>query len=481
MNMIKSRLRDIVILLPGITGSVLQKNGVDLWAISGKSISKAIISLGDSLQELEIINDDPKLDDLGDGIQATSLMPDAHIVPGLVKIDGYSSVTKLIKERFMVVQGTPDGGQPANYFEFPYDWRRDNRVAARKLRQLIEKHLPKWREFSGAQDAKVILLAHSMGGLVSRYYLECLEGWRDCRALVTFGTPYRGSVDALGFLANGYKKALVDLTRVLQSCTSVYQLLPIYQMLEVDGEWQRIAEVEKPITGVNAVNVKAALAFHREIEAGVAKRVQQGGHYPLIPFVGICQKTLQSAHLSGDKIKVTENVPKWIDSRLEDGDGRVPRLSAIPLELSKAYLETFISGRHASLQRHEQVLGNLHQRITQMQVKGLSAICGPQEKPELEKRPALSLDIEDMYVAGEPVKINARILLAEEAIGGVYASIFPVDPQGEVCRHQFVETVEGWTLDLGDLKSGLYRVQVNTQNVGDQKPVLLEDLFEVAD
>src|SRR4029434_11089128 len=31
-------------------------------------------------------------------------------------------------------------------------------------------------------------------------------GWRDCRALITFGTPYRGSANALNYLANGYKK-----------------------------------------------------------------------------------------------------------------------------------------------------------------------------------------------------------------------------------------------------------------------------------
>jgi hypothetical protein len=33
-----------------------------------------------------------------------------------------------------------------------------------------------------------------MGGLVARHYLEVFDGWRDTRMLVTFGTPYRGSV-----------------------------------------------------------------------------------------------------------------------------------------------------------------------------------------------------------------------------------------------------------------------------------------------
>ncbi len=51
---------------------------------------------------------------------------------------------------------------------------------------------------------KVILIAHSMGGLVSRAYIEG-GGYRDdVSALFTFGTPHGGvPVDLLAFLANG--------------------------------------------------------------------------------------------------------------------------------------------------------------------------------------------------------------------------------------------------------------------------------------
>jgi hypothetical protein len=45
----KVRMRDIVVLLPGITGSVLQKDGKDIWAISGQAVWKALTSLGSSL------------------------------------------------------------------------------------------------------------------------------------------------------------------------------------------------------------------------------------------------------------------------------------------------------------------------------------------------------------------------------------------------------------------------------------------------
>ncbi|OUC06475.1 lecithin:cholesterol acyltransferase, partial [Litorilinea aerophila] len=221
-------MRDMVVVLPGITGSVLQKDGRDLWAISGQAVWRILASLGDTLQDLLLVGDDPAVDDLGDGIRATGVIQDLHMVPGLVKIDGYSGLRRLFTQEFEVVPGSPDDERPANYFEFAYDWRRDNRYAARKLQELVNRKLPQWRDHSGAQDARVILVAHSMGGLISRYYLEVLQGWRDCRALITFGTPYRGSVNALGYLANGYKQLFLDLTEVMRSFTAAYQLLPIY-------------------------------------------------------------------------------------------------------------------------------------------------------------------------------------------------------------------------------------------------------------
>ena len=158
--MLKIQIRDMVIVLPGITGSVLQKDSRPLWAISGRSIWDVVRTSGSSLEALQLNNDDPNVDDLGDGITATSVMDDFHLVPGLIKIvDGYTQLRKLIVERFEVIPGRLEDEKPANYFEFPYDWRRDNRVAARQLKALIDRKLPAWRTFSGAKDAKVLLIA----------------------------------------------------------------------------------------------------------------------------------------------------------------------------------------------------------------------------------------------------------------------------------------------------------------------------------
>lgn len=476
----KPRLNDMIILLPGITGSVLQKDGKDLWALSGQAAWQALSSLGGSLQALQLSGDDPGLDDLEDGICATRLMPDAHLVPGLVKIDGYSSISRLITGHFEVKAGHIENPEPANFFEFPYDWRRDNRVAARQLQRLIAQRLSQWRDYCGYQNAKVILLAHSMGGLVARYYLEVLEGWRNCRALITFGTPYRGSVDALNYLANGYKELFIDLTEVMRSFTSIYQLLPIYKMIKVGQEYQRVAETEA-IPQVEKARAEQALAFHRDIEAAVKRHWGHAAYrdqYKTIPIVGTRQPTLQSAELTEGRLTVSRAIPAWIDSLLQDGDSTVPRLSAIPIELSHEYRDTFFAERHSSLQANDQVLNALYERIKQMQVRGLSVIRGPSISPDKAEKAAISLELDDVYRTDEPVEIKAQLINSREDPGKLIARIEPVGMAVTPIEGNFQETEAGWVLFL-ELTPWLYRLEVRTHQAGPLAPSSVHDIFEV--
>ena len=135
----ESRVTDLLILLPGITGSVLQKNKKDVWAVTTESVGGALTTLGRNLQGLELKDDPQDVEDLGDGVVATGLFPDVHLIPGFWKIDGYSGVRAALSQRLKL-----DGAQ--NYIEFPYDWRRDNRVAARKLARLVPAWLASMEE-----------------------------------------------------------------------------------------------------------------------------------------------------------------------------------------------------------------------------------------------------------------------------------------------------------------------------------------------
>jgi hypothetical protein len=387
----------LLILLPGITGSVLQKNNNDVWALTKESVGGALATLGRNLQGLEL-NDDPQdVEDLGDGVVATRLFPDAHLIPGLWKIDGYNGVRAALSQRLKL-----DGAQ--NYVEFPYDWRRDNRVAARKLARLVPTWLAQWKKVSGNDDAKVVFIAHSMGGLVARYYLECLEGWRYTRKLITFGTPYRGSLNALDFLSNGYRKTfagfnIADLSALMRSFTSVYQLLPRYPCVDTgDGMMRRPGEVTG-LPNVDPVKAAAALAFHQELERAICANAGADEYkpYQVHPIIGIDQPTKQSARVSAGRL-VPFNELRGTD---ESGDGTVPRPSAIPLGCTREDDEAFgraalyVSGVHGSLQ-------NLPQVVAQVSYVLL--------EPKFEAfRPAsegFSLQVDDAYLVGEPVRIR---------------------------------------------------------------------------
>lgn len=471
--------KDMIVLLPGITGSVLQKNGQDVWAISGQSFWNAI----KSPEALVLENDEPEMDDLGDGIIATHVMQDFYLVPGLAKvIDGYTKLRELLLSgKFRIYPESLDNPDLVNYYEFPYDWRRDNRVSARKLKRFVDERLQKWREESGYEDAQVILLAHSMGGLVSRYYLEVLGGWRDCKALFTFGTPYRGSVSAISSLVEGYKKTFVNFTEALRSFTSVYQLLPVYPMLQTPDGYSRLAEVDF-LPDLDLSRVIAARKFHEEIrlhaEANRQEKDWETHGYALVPFVGTGQLTYQSATLNDGKLQVSNTPPSKISNLLADGDGTVPRVSAIPLEMSKAgYYNTFVPEQHGALQANKSVLAQIYERLLQMQFD-LSDIRGPQEILTGEEPIALRLEVDDFYLPDEPVEIQGSLLNTRQPVGNLVARIHAKNADLAPREIILQENSERYTAILEDLPSGTYEIELRAESGVEINPV--RDVFEVA-
>lgn len=476
----KPRITDLVVMLPGISGSVLQKDGQDLWANSGRAVFRILKNLGEDLEQMLVVDDTPDRPVLDDGIQATRVLSDTHIIPGLWKIDGYTAISRLITDNFEVLPGKIEDPTDANFYEFPYDWRRDNRSSAYRLKELIEAKLPAWRTYTNNPDAKFILLAHSMGGLVSRYYLEALEGWPDCRALVTFGTPHRGSLDAVGTLANGFKKAFLDLTAAMRSFPSVHQLMPRYPAVKVGDEWKYPKDVDLP--GIDRGMAEDAFAFHKEIEDAVEQHRADASYltdgYTLIPVVGVRQKTNQSAVLADGEVSIHREPPDYVEDYQEGGDGTVPRLSAVPIEMSDEYRETFIAERHSSLQASPTILDDLRERIKQMQSKGLGSIRGPDIKAGGEG-PAISLDLDDLYLEDEPVRISAEIVNGEGDGGGLVARVIGVDTGQPMQEFPLAEQEGGWGADLEGLKPGLHRIEVGTATSGPTDPPPVHDVFEV--
>ena len=282
----------------------------------------------------------------------------------------------------------------------------------------------------------------------------------------------------LDYMANGYKNLFVDLTDVMRSFTSVYQLLPIYEMLMRGGKECRVAETDN-IPGVVKSKAQAGLAFHREIEAAVERHKKESKYlqtgYKIIPVVGTHQPTLQSARLSGGKLTASTDLPKKINALLRDGDGTVPYASAIPIELSGDYRESFVAETHGSLQKNRVVLEDLRARLQHMQIEGLGAIRGASVSSE---RASIGLDVDDLYFVKEPVEVRAKTLNFGE-VGGLAAQVFSVATDQHVMTSEFTKSHEDWMLTLDKLERGLYRIEVQAHNANPNASSAVHAVFEV--
>lgn len=145
--------------------------------------------------------------------------------------------------------GTPAAKGERRLYVFAYDWRQDNVASAAALHRLIEQV----RQDHGDPALRVDLVAHSMGGLIARYYLRygprdvldgephqvTMAGSAQVRKLILLGTPNLGSVSSLHAFLNGEKVGLNRIApRTLATMPSGYQLFPhplASWLIDLDG------------------------------------------------------------------------------------------------------------------------------------------------------------------------------------------------------------------------------------------------------
>jgi triacylglycerol esterase/lipase EstA (alpha/beta hydrolase family) len=108
------------------------------------------------------------------------------------------------------------GRAQADLLVFPFDWRLRACVAATLLNKTI---LDTW--FGGRlpdtalpEDQKVLLIGHSLGGLVARLFVEdqAYQGSRVVRHAIMVGTPNKGTPNAFGYFTGTLK--LLDASPV---------------------------------------------------------------------------------------------------------------------------------------------------------------------------------------------------------------------------------------------------------------------------
>src|ERR1022692_2573195 len=181
------RLRHLVVVVPGIGGSVLVTPERAVW--DGGVVHLAASLLRPSRLDL---TDQPKLVPVG-------LVPKIGFA-GPLALPGYASLVASIRAGFRDVRvdtARHDGAirdSRADLVLFPYDFRSGVRAAALRLRDEIERRLDLLASDERAKAGRGVVIAHSMGGLVARYWLGPLGGAGRGAALITLGTSHRGAL-----------------------------------------------------------------------------------------------------------------------------------------------------------------------------------------------------------------------------------------------------------------------------------------------
>lgn len=243
-----------IIIIPGLAGTELvnTKSEEVVWFKAGRS--------KDDDLRLPI---SPNLTRNRDSLVPKDIIKSVQIIKFLPEIEIYERLIDALEQRGGYKEGkwdTPDkNGFEDTFYVFAYDWRRDNVENARLLIKKINALKLKLKK----PNLKFNIIAHSMGGLLSRYAAmygdadlprgkprPTWAGARHLDKIFLLGTPNEGSVQALETLLNGFSyfggglniPFIQNLSRF-----DTFTIPSIYQLLPHDKTFQALDENLKPI------------------------------------------------------------------------------------------------------------------------------------------------------------------------------------------------------------------------------------------
>jgi len=462
-------LGHLIVVIPGIGGSVLRPPGAERggWEASRTGLASALLRPSGLHVDRELV--------------PTDLISSCRVFPPFFTVHGYQDRHHQFLTRFTDPVIQTWRGEPieprTDVLLFPYDFRRSIVEAAEQLDRAVGTWLRQVPEDRRA--GRVVLLAHSMGGLVARYWLGPLGGHPWCQALITLGTPHRGAPKALDWLING--TALASASRVLRGWPSVYELLPQYEAVldEATGRPFELTAIPASMPSQAgyapefAARAADARAVHQRIFDAWAA-IDPEMRPPVIPFAGRGHATPNMMRLGGGRLRIAKDDPPWRGNVGWRGDGTVPMLSAIPRELGE--------DRHKPLWRvvpdRHQPLGSTPDPLTLLELYAGQPV--PSRGGDTPDRPWMALDLEEIVQAGAEWRIDAWIEPADLPAEVVQVRVDPVDG-GEPYRDRCTRGDRGWTVPIPPLPPGLYEVSVEARGVPQVGALRASDVVAVVE
>ena len=244
-----------LILIPGLSGSELvdKKTGEKIWFRAVKSKSEDL--------RLPISTD---ISSAKDNVVPGDVLRNVKIGPVTVT-DIYGGFIRAMEMRGGYREENWDSpsedGDHDSLYVFPYDWRLDNVANAQRLFSAVEALKKKLKK----PDLKFDIVAHSLGGIISRYAVmygdaelppggkkltPTWAGAKHFEKVILLGTPNEGSANSLGALLNGYTIGGLRIDLPFLEDTSKFTVFTIpsaYQLLPAPGTLRLLNDKLDPI------------------------------------------------------------------------------------------------------------------------------------------------------------------------------------------------------------------------------------------
>ncbi|MGI5430878.1 lipase/acyltransferase domain-containing protein [Streptomyces sp. CA-179760] len=466
------RTHDAVVVIPGIMGSELRDgtSGSVLWGLDPRFYGRAWLTAS-TLRALQLT--EAELAGEYGRVTASRLL---HFPAWLPFFRGFEPYTALVDAVYTAVV------HPAAVLEFPYDWRLPVAYNAERLAEEALAHLTRWQEHPShvaargrhatQRPAQLVLVAHSMGGLLVRHLpLEMAE---KIRVSVTLGTPFHGSPKAAALLNSG--RALVPLparrpaSAMLQrdpdmgvralavTLPGVYDLLPTYRSVDDGRAGRRLSVGDVVALGGDAIQ---AQAWH--------DRQQSASEEALVDHqlvVGAAQHTPQSLRIDDGVVRLLfEELGGTVQSPARTdrlGDGTVPTGSA---EL-RGVRPTRLDQQHQQLAKADAAIRHVQHILRERDLDLLGPPMGPEE--------GVGLDVPDAVVAPGEEWVARATGVAHQR--GAYCLVSEVTGAIRAQRVFLQQRDDDWYAPIVLPQPGLYRVALQGLDGPVSQLVLAADL-----
>ncbi len=442
-----SRSLPLVVVIPGIGGS-------ELADASGTIVYRA--GLGPFLS----VGRDPSVLDPNNELRPVRLIGPCSLICWQL-ITGYdgllNGITKglgLSPER-VVTAGKELVDPYAPVVAFPYDFRRSVEQIANDLDRVVRER---------AQGRRVVLVAHSMGGLVAAWWWAFMSEGVDVDQIITLGTPFRGAAKALNVLVNGMRigpyvpQAVTDTVRTWDS---VFDLLPHYQVVDGNDKYRYPYDLPSGITSAVAGfsgKARAAYEKNRCLHDALINKVAESGRNPFTVYYSQGHATLGHASIDAhsNQLVVAKGNPRAIHASWDGGDGTVPAFSTIPDVLEDEVSRwRRLAGKHQDLVEEKSVFEHLSE-YSRTRLPAAARGGG------YEVGAYLQLDLDDVVLAGTEAEVRLRVV---DKDGN---ALDPKNVGGNVRGHRFVaeRSDDGWWLArLPRLEEGVHSVMLSATEV----------------